>query len=190
MNPNALAIIAAIIMVVIVFLNIVVVLSRYTKVGPNQMLIISGRKVQLPDGSVTGFRVVRGGGTFVWPIIEKAEVLSLEVLSVELLRFRARAAGGADLQVDFAAQVKITGDDASIVPATEYFLGKTSAEIKGIVQPVLEKHVVETLARTTAESIIQNPGAGAAAIQTAAAQEIAKMGMTIVSVNLRNPRNA
>lgn len=190
MNPDALPIVAAIAMVVIVFLNIIVVLSRYTKVGPNQMLIVSGRKIQLPDGRVTGFRIVRGGGTFVWPVIEKAEVLSLEVLSVELPRFRARAADGADLQVDFAAQVKINGDDASIVPATEYFLGKTPAAIKDIVRPVLEKHVVEKLARSPAESTIQNPGAAAAAVQTAAVQDIAKMGMTIVSVNLRDPRIA
>ena len=40
--------------------------SRYTKVGPNQVLVISGRKHQMadPDGNVrdVGFRIVKGGG--------------------------------------------------------------------------------------------------------------------------------
>jgi hypothetical protein len=57
---------------------------RYAKVGPNQVLIVSGRKHHLPDGTSVGFRIVKGGGTFVFPIIEKLDVLSLEVLTIEM----------------------------------------------------------------------------------------------------------
>jgi len=43
--------------------------SRYTKVGPNQVLVISGRKHRMmdPDGTAhdIGFRIVKGGGVFV-----------------------------------------------------------------------------------------------------------------------------
>ena len=46
--------------------------SRYTKVGPNQVLVISGRKHRIidPDGTArdVGFRIVKGGGVFVWPV--------------------------------------------------------------------------------------------------------------------------
>ncbi len=52
--------------------------SRYTKVGPNQVLVISGRKRRFldPDGTAreVGFRIVKGGGVFVWPVFEKIDL--------------------------------------------------------------------------------------------------------------------
>ncbi|HON06967.1 MAG TPA: flotillin family protein, partial [Verrucomicrobiota bacterium] len=52
-NPGSgLAIIAAIIIVIVVIMGIAIVLSRYTKVGPNEVLVVSGRKHRHidPDG--------------------------------------------------------------------------------------------------------------------------------------------
>ena len=46
---------------------------QYTKVGPNEVLIISGRKRR-----GKGYRIIRGGGTFVWPFREKVQRLSLD----------------------------------------------------------------------------------------------------------------
>lgn len=182
-------IIAALIIVVILFLQIILILNRYVKVGPNQILVISGRRRQLPDGTFVGFRVVRGGGTFVFPIFEKAEVLSLEVFTFEMPRIRARSAGGS-MEVDCAAQIKINSDDASIVPAMEFFLGKKPEEIKAIVRPVLEKHLAEVLGRSSSESIKDNPAACAAAVQNAASADLGRMGLSLISVTLRNARAA
>ena len=36
--------IAVVVIVIVLFLLVILVLSRYTKVGPNQVLIVSGRK--------------------------------------------------------------------------------------------------------------------------------------------------
>jgi len=55
------------VVIVIIFITF---LSRYTKVGPNQVLIVSGRKHRLEDGSTVGFRIVKGGGTFVMPVLK------------------------------------------------------------------------------------------------------------------------
>ena len=60
----------------------VIYASRYTKAGPNEVLVISGRRLRVQDSSgrfhTVGFRILKGGGTFVWPILEKCERLSLE----------------------------------------------------------------------------------------------------------------
>ena len=42
---------------------------------PNEVLIFSGRKRQLSDGSRVGYRVIRGGRGFRIPIIEKVDRL-------------------------------------------------------------------------------------------------------------------
>ena len=50
----------------------------YKKAGPDEALIVYGRKgvlghkVKDERGVTEGFRIVRGGGTFVWPMLEKA----------------------------------------------------------------------------------------------------------------------
>src|SRR5262245_26144517 len=84
MNQTYIVIIAVATMMLMLFIFAGILVSRYRKVGPNQVLIVSGRKVQLPDGRFAGFRFVKGGGTFVFPLIEKADILSLEVMVVDM----------------------------------------------------------------------------------------------------------
>jgi flotillin len=190
MNPQYTIILLAAFVVLIPFVFMGVWLCRYTKVGPNQVLIVSGRKVQLPDGTFAGFRIVKGGGTFVWPIIERVDVLSLEVTTIEMPRSRAQTAGGRAIEADCIAQIKINSEDASIVAAAEHFLNKRQPEIKNIVRPVLEKHLSEVLGSSSIEETIQNPAACAARVQTSAAADLGKMGLSLISFTIRNTRGA
>jgi flotillin len=99
--------------------------SRFVKVGPNQVLIVSGRRARLPDGRFVGYRIVKGGGTFVMPVIERADGLSLEVITVEMQGSKGQTAGGHAVQADCFAQVKINSDDVSLLAAMERFLSKS-----------------------------------------------------------------
>jgi flotillin len=190
MNPQFVAILAAAAIILVMFVFMLIFLSRYTKVGPNQVLIVSGRKIRLPDGSVAGFRIVKGGGTFVFPVIEKADVLSLEVINVDMPRVRALAAGGRAVQADCVAQVKINGNDASIIAAAEYFLNKKQAEIKEMVRPILEKHLNNALGNSSADEVIQNPAACAARMQASASADLGQMGLSLISFTIRDIRIA
>ena len=188
MNAPVLITINVVVLVLVVFLLMFMVLSRYTKVGPNQVLIVSGAKRKLPDGSFVGFRIVKGGGTFVWPVIERTDVLSLEITTVEMPRGRAQTAGGRAVEADCAAQIKINSDDASIAAAAEHFLSQSQTEIKNIVRPVLEKHWSSVLGSLRVEEAIQNPAACAARVQTAAAGDLARMGLGMISFTIRDIR--
>src|ERR1041385_7766959 len=78
--------------------------SRYTKVGPNQVLVISGRKHRMidPDGTAreVGFRIVKGGGVFVWPVYEKVDILSLELLTIDVQTPEVYTSKGVPVRVD------------------------------------------------------------------------------------------
>ena len=50
---GGISIIVAVVIVIVVFLPLYMVFSRYTKVGPNQVLIVSGRKHKLEDGTTS-----------------------------------------------------------------------------------------------------------------------------------------
>ena len=63
-----------IVVVVIGFLIALMLLSRnYVKVSPNQAAVISGRSRKLSDGTIVGYRLVRGGATLIVPFLEKVE---------------------------------------------------------------------------------------------------------------------
>ena len=57
MGYYGIAILAALLLVVVLFIMISIFVGRYVKVGPDEALIVSGRKKKLPNGQVVGFRM-------------------------------------------------------------------------------------------------------------------------------------
>src|SRR5213596_3089701 len=180
-----------IIVVVVIFMAIWA--SRYTKVGPNEVLVVSGRKHRYldPDGTdrVRGFRIVKGGGTFVYPIIEKIDILSLELLTIDVNTPEVYTSKGVPVKVDGVAQIKVKGDDISIATAAEQFLSKGVEEIKNIAMQTLEGHLRAILGTMTVEEIYQNRDAFASKVQEVAAGDMANMGLGIVSFTIRDIRD-
>ncbi|MBI3850694.1 MAG: flotillin family protein [Verrucomicrobia bacterium] len=179
--------------VIVIFIFIMVWASRYTKVGPNEVLVVSGRKHKFtdPDGtvSVRGFRIVKGGGTFVVPVIEKVDILSLELLTIDVQTPEVYTSKGVPVKVDGVAQIKVKGDDISIATAAEQFLSKGVEEIKNIAMQTLEGHLRAILGTMTVEEIYQNRDAFASKVQEVAAGDMANMGLGIVSFTIRDIRD-
>jgi len=179
--------------VVVVILFILALAKRYRKVGPNQALIISGKgsAYRAPDGKIDrrGFRIVRGGGTFVWPIIEKVDVLSLEVMTIDVQTPEVYTLQGVPILVDGVAQVKIRGEDSAIATAAEQFLGKPQQEILHIAQQTLEGHLRAILGTLTVEEVYKNRDAFAQQVQKVAFEDMANMGLQIVSFTIRDIRD-
>lgn len=184
--------VVAILIVFFIFIGIWA--SRYTKVGPNQVLVISGRKHRVvdPDGTVgqVGFRVVKGGGVFVWPVFEKVDLLSLELLTIDVNTPEVYTSKGVPVKVDGVAQIKVKGDDISIATAAEQFLSKGVDEIRNIATQTLEGHLRAILGTMTVEDIYQNRDAFASKVQEVAAGDMANMGLQIVSFTIRDIRDA
>ena len=184
------AMLAALIAVIIIF---GIFASRYTKVGPNEVLVISGRKRRVldPDGKSrdVGFRIVKGGGVFVWPVFEKVDILSLELLTIDVQTPEVYTSKGVPVKVDGVAQIKIKGDDVSIATAAEQFLSKTTDEIKNVAMQTMEGHLRAILGTMTVEEIYQNRDAFASRVQEVAAGDMANMGLGIVSFTIRDIRD-
>src|SRR4051812_36015186 len=185
---------AVVIIAVVIFLGIAMVLSRYTKVGPNEVLVVSGRKHRYldPDGTERGrgFRIVKGSGTFVYPIVEKVDILSLELLTIDVQTPEVYTSKGVPVKVDGVAQIKVKGDDISISTAAEQFLSKGTEDIKNIAMQALEGHLRAILGTMTVEEIYQNRDAFASKVQEVAAGDLANMGLQIVSFTIRDIRDS
>lgn len=165
--------------------------SRYKKVGPNEVLIISGRGTAVADPN-TGkpyrrtFRVVRGGGTFIWPVLERTDHLSLELMTIEIVTPNVYTMQGVPVTVDGVAQVKIGSDDVSIVTAAEQFLSKQTVEIQNVALQTLEGHLRAIVGAMTVEEIYKDRDKFAQRVQEVSALDMKNMGLTIVSFTIKN----
>ncbi|HEX9743943.1 MAG TPA: SPFH domain-containing protein [bacterium] len=177
----------------ILFILAVFVLNRIQKAGPNEVLVISGRrrKIKRDDGSVfdVGFRMLKGGRTFVWPFIERVDRLSLEIMTLDVRTPEVYTAKGVPIIVDGIAQIKIKGDDISIATAAEQFLSMGTDQIRNIALQTVEGHLRAILGTLTVEETYANRDAFAAKVQEVASSDLANMGLTIISFTIRDIRD-
>jgi flotillin len=174
-------------------LAVYAVARRYKKVGPNQVMIISGRKykIKIPDGRTeeVGFRIRRGGGAFILPLLEKVDLLSLEIITLDITTPEVYTRPGVPIIVDGVAQVKVGGDEQSIRTAAEQFLGKTADQIKEIAMQTVEGHLRAIVGTMTVEDIYKNRDQFASSVQEVAVSDLANMGIQIVSFTLKDIRD-
>ena len=169
--------------------------SRYKKVGPNEVLIISGRGVGTTDPGTgqkmrRSFRIVRGGGTFIWPVVERVDRLSLELMTIEVVTTNVYTSQGVPVTVDGVAQVKVGSDDVSIVTAAEQFLSKSTKEIQNVALQTLEGHLRGILGTLSVEEIYRDRDKFAQRVQEVSALDMKNMGLTIVSFTIKNIHDA
>ncbi len=165
--------------------------SRYKKVGPNEVLVISGQNYNVVDNqtgqrSRRSFKIVRGGGAFIWPVVERVDILSLELITIDVLTPKVYTAQGVPVTVDGVAQIKIGSDDVSIVTAAEQFLSKKTDQIKNIALQTLEGHLRGILGNLTVEEIYKDRDKFAQRVQEVSALDLRNMGLVIISFTVKN----
>jgi flotillin len=165
--------------------------GRYKKVGPNEVLIISGRGAMVSDPATgallrRSFRIVRGGGTFIWPVVERVDNLSLELMTIEVVIANVYTVLGVPVTLDGVAQVKVGSDDVSIITAAEQFLSKSTQEIQNVALQTLEGHLRAIVGTLTVEEIYKDRDKFAQRVQEVSALDMKNMGLVIVSFTIKN----
>ena len=171
----ALAVLGAVFLFVVLF----VVGSRYRKVGPNEALVISGGR--------KGFRIIRGGGTFVWPVIETSQTMSLDVMTIHVHTPAVYTARGVPVMVDGIAQIKIDStSESALSTAAEQFLGRAQDDVMKVALQTVEGHLRAILGTLEVEDIYRDREKFAQKVQEFSASDLRNMGLRIVSFTLRD----
>ncbi|MBZ0187202.1 MAG: hypothetical protein K8F91_13220, partial [Candidatus Obscuribacterales bacterium] len=176
MDPISMLITACI--VVVLFIIVGILPALYQKCGPNEAMIISG-------GS-TKPKIIVGGGTLVIPMLQQKDILSLEVMTIEV---RSNAPmitrNGVPIYVQGVAQIKVKGDDISIETASEQFLGKDDDEIRLIAHETLMGHLRAIMGTMTVEQLIDSFDSFAQRVAEVSISDLAKMGLTVISFTIK-----
>ena len=184
-------IIIAAIAIVAVGLYYMALAFMYKKVGPNEVLIISGgkkHKITDPDGTEKeiGYRYVVGGGAFINPLRETARVLPLEVYTVGIKTPEVLTAQGVHIIAEATAQVKVGSDDFSIRQAAEQFLSTGEKGIKEISEQILEGYARAALGKMTVEELYKSRDKFNAMVKDEASPDFANMGLTVISFTMKD----
>jgi len=172
---------------------IAVFTSKYRTAGPDEALIVTGsylggKNVHV-DESGNKIKIIRGGGTFVLPVFQQAEPLSLLSSKLEVSTPEVYTEQGVPVMADGTAIIKIGGSINEIATAAEQFLGKTREDRENEAKEVLEGHLRSILGSMTVEEIYKNRDKFSQEVQRVASQDLAKMGLVIVSFTIKDVKD-
>lgn len=186
-TPLVVIVVGGLLVMVVIFF--VMMANRYVKVGPNEALVVSGfGRTEVDQAGRRlreGFKIVRGGGTFVWPIFQRAEVLSLEVMTIDVKTPEVQSVTGMPVIVEGVAQIKVKGDDMSIKTAAEFFLSKTQSEIMNVALQTLEGHLRAIIGRLTVEELFREREKFSQEVQKISGTDFTNMGLEVVSLTVK-----
>lgn len=166
------------IVVFVLFALIFAYANRVKKVGPNEVLIVSGR-----GGSP---RYISGGRVFVWPVFERVDDLSLEIMTIDVTTPDVPTIQGVPITVESVAQVKIGSDESSFRTAAIQLLSKSQDGIRHVAHETLAGHLRAILGTLTVEQLYKDREAFAQKVQEVSADDMAGMGMEIVSFVIKD----
>lgn len=172
---------------------IAVFITKYKTAGPDEALIVTGsflgsRNVHT-DESNNKIKIIRGGGTFIFPVFQQSRPLSLLSSKLEVTTPEVYTEQGVPVMADGTAIIKIGGSISEIATAAEQFLGKTKEDRENEAKEVLEGHLRSILGSMTVEEIYKNRDKFSQEVQRVASQDLAKMGLIIVSFTIKDVRD-
>src|SRR5579875_3772972 len=169
-------------LIVLATLFLMGMLARlFRKAGPNEALIVYGMR---------GQRVVKGHGTFIFPMFEHARTLSLELMSFDVAPQQdLYTKQGVAVTVEAVAQIKVRSDTESIMTAAEQFLNKTPPEREGLIRLVMEGHLRGIIGQLTVEQIVKEPEMVGERMRATCAEDMSKMGLEVVSFTIKEVRD-
>jgi flotillin len=153
---------------------------------PNQIAVITGRARELSDGTAIGYRVLRGGRTLRWPIIEKVQFMDLNTIAIEVSVHNAYSKGAIPLNVQGIANVKLSSREGLLENSVERFLGRPAEYIPKLAKETLEANLRGVLATLTPEEVNEDRLKFAQTLIDEADDDIKTLGLELDVLKIQN----
>jgi len=164
-----------------IFFILTIFARLFRKAGPHEAIIVYGLR---------GTRVVVGGGTVIYPMVETARGLSLELMSFDVApKQDLYTKQGVAVTVEAVAQIKVKSDRESILTASEQFLTKAPVEREGLIRLVMEGHLRGIIGQLTVEEIVKQPEMVGDRMRSTCAEDMNKMGLEVISFTIKEVRD-
>lgn len=146
---------------------------------PNEILVFSGRKHVLPDGTTSGYKILHGGRGVRMPFLETVGRMDMRLFAVEVSVHNAYSQGGIPLTVEAVANMKIASSDGGVRNAVERFLGTPQEQIAQAAQQTLEGVLREVISQLTPEEVNEDRLKFAEQLVENARDDLDKLGLEL-----------
>ncbi|MGD8776107.1 MAG: SPFH domain-containing protein [Syntrophobacterales bacterium] len=154
---------------------------------PNEILVFSGKKRKLKDGTVVGYRYIKGGRGLKIPIVESVTRLPLNTIPIELELAGALTNGVIPVNIQAMANVKIAGsEEDGLSNALERFLGRNVTDISQIAKETLEGSLRGVLATLTPEEANSQRLQFAEKVTTEARSDLKNLGLVLDTFKIQD----
>ncbi len=154
---------------------------------PHELLVFSGRRYRMSDGSVRGYRIVRGGRRALRvPIIERVDHMDMRLIPTDVVVQNAYSKGNIPLSIHAIANVKVHSDEQFVGNAIERFLGRSVQEIQVVAQQTLEGALREVLAQLTPEEVNEDRLKFAEKLIDSAEEDLNKLGLQLDTLKIQS----
>jgi len=156
-------------------------ITRYRRCPSNRILVIQGRV-----GTNRASKCLHGGGAFIWPLIQDYSYLSLEPMVIEIPLEGALSLNNIRVNVPSTFTVGISTDAVLMNNAAERMLGLHPQQIREQAQDIILGQLRLVIATLSIEEINKDREKFMALINENVAQEINKVGLELINVNIRD----
>ena len=153
-------------------------LASYVKCPPDMVYLISGLKKEP--------RVVTGKATLRIPFLERIDRVPLKLIQIDVRTNRVPTNDYINVDVDAVANVRISSKPELIRIAAKHFLNQGTGEIATNVQQILEGNMREIIGQMQLTDLVNNKQLFSQKIQENATDDIEKLGLEIVNLNVQN----
>lgn len=174
----------------VLILSTVVVISRYVKCKPNEILIKYGKLGSGKADAVKSAKIVHGKGTFVIPIIQGYATMSLEPIQMNLDFKGALSAENIRVDVPTNLTVAIDTEDAMMQTAAERLLGMDQRAIQNLVSEVIYGQMRIVIAKLTISEMNTDRDKFQQMISENVTNELKKYGLKLMNINIVNIQDA
>jgi flotillin len=175
----ALAVIGPVLLLLLFF--IVFVAKRYKRCPSNRILVIFGRV-----GANQAAMCMHGGGKFVLPLIQDYAFLNLEPMVIEIPLEGALSLNNIRVNVPSTFTVGISTDPVLMNLAAERLLLLSESKIQEQAQDIILGQLRLVIATLSIEEINKDREKFMNLINENVADEINKVGLTLINVNIRD----
>jgi flotillin len=154
---------------------------------PNEILVFSGRKRRLEDGTEVGYRIIKGGRGLRIPIIESVTRLPLNIIPIDLELTGALTNGLIPINIQAMANVKLAGSEQEgLSHALERFLGKNISDISQVAKENIEGGLRGVLATLTPEEANSNRIAFSERVAEEARADLMRLGLVLDTFKIKH----
>ncbi|MDO4949205.1 MAG: SPFH domain-containing protein [Bacteroidales bacterium] len=169
-------------MVAVVFVGIILfasIIKRYRRCPSDKILVVYGT-----TGKRGSAKCIHGGGTFVWPIIQDYQYLSLTPISIDANLTNALSRQNIRVDVPSRFTVGISTDPESMNAAAERLLDLKPTQIQELARDILFGQLRLVIATMSIEELNNDRDKFLESISANVEVELKKIGLRLINVNV------